>query len=125
MGQGDQNPIVLDTNIVLYHITGTIRLPVLPNPFILSSIIEIELLSFPSISQLEEEKIRAYLSAVDLIPINKEVIDWTITIRRKYKTKIPDAIIAATSIVLNAELMTNDADMKKIKELKLRSSNAY
>ena len=38
---------------------------------------------------------------------------------QKYKVKIPDAIIAASSIVYGLPLITSDADFKIIKELSL------
>ena len=43
-----------------------------------------------------------------------------ISIRRVYKTKLPDAIIAATAIVCKSALIThNRTDFKKIKGLSL------
>lgn len=41
-------------------------------------------------------------------------------IRRKYKTKTPDALIASTAVMYQAPLVTrNVRDFKKIKELKV------
>lgn len=44
----------------------------------------------------------------------------TILIRRQYKIKLPDAIIAATALVHNLILVTrNTSDFKNIPELQL------
>ncbi|MDD6487265.1 MAG: PIN domain-containing protein [Spirochaetales bacterium] len=45
--------------------------------------------------------------------------DKTIEIRKKYKTKLPDAIVAASSIVNDIPLITADKGFRQITELKL------
>jgi predicted nucleic acid-binding protein len=42
-----------------------------------------------------------------------------IMVRRKYGTKLPDAIVAATAIENSVPLITADKGFSKIKELKL------
>ncbi|NJO18316.1 MAG: PIN domain-containing protein [Thioploca sp.] len=41
----------------------------------------------------------------------------TITLRRQYRLKLPDAIIAASAIITDALLLTNDSQLHKIPEL--------
>ena len=49
-----------------------------------------------------------------------EVAEGCIVLRKKYKTKLPDAIIAATAFVVNLTLITrNISDFKNIKGLKV------
>lgn len=51
--------------------------------------------------------------------INNEIISETIFLRKQYKIKLPDAIIAATALVNNWILVTiNTKDFEKIKNLK-------
>jgi predicted nucleic acid-binding protein len=46
-------------------------------------------------------------------------VDASILIRKKHKTKLPDAIIAATALVYDLTLITrNTSDFKCIAELK-------
>ena len=55
-----------------------------------------------------------------IIDLEQEVKHMAISIRRVYKTKLPDAIIAATAIAYNTTLIThNRTDFKKIKGLTL------
>ncbi len=90
------------------------------NDIIISQINKIELLSHPNISQSDEKMFEFFLNSFRLIYINKEIEKLTIQLRRKYKLKLPDAIIAATAISENAEVVTRDLkDFSKIKELKL------
>lgn len=51
-----------------------------------------------------------------MLPPIKQIVK---EIKRKYKIKLPDAIIAATSIYLDIPLVTFDVDFKNIEELKL------
>lgn len=54
-----------------------------------------------------------------IINIDAAIIAETITIRKNYRLKIPDAIIAATAVVLNRTLVgDNDKDFEKIPNLK-------
>jgi predicted nucleic acid-binding protein len=48
------------------------------------------------------------------------VVDYTIEIRKKYKTKLPDAIIAATALANDLILISrNVVDFKNIEGLNL------
>ena len=50
-----------------------------------------------------------------------EIVQKTIEIRKKHKLKLPDAIIIATAIFLDIEILSNDQQFLKIPELKLKS----
>ena len=76
----------------------------------ISPIVRIELLSFPTLSKEEEQIIEDLLSQFELIPILREIEDLTIQLKRQYKIKIPDAIIAATTLSQNGCLVTRNVD---------------
>ena len=59
------------------------------------------------------------------IPVTDEIKNTTILLRRKYNIKLPDAIIAATSIENDLALITADAGFKKISELNLELITPY
>ena len=80
----------------------------------ISEITEIELLSFWNISAKEEADILRLLSDVVIIPVIPEIKRETITFRRVSRCKTPDAIIAATAIVLDAVLVTQEAKLSSI-----------
>lgn len=72
------------------------------------------------------EKKRAYLEVKDLfsritiLPVTEEISEKSGEIKAKFNLNIADAIIAATAIFTNLELVTlNTKDFKKVKGLKI------
>lgn len=60
-----------------------------------------------------------FVMQADMLGINSEIISQTITIRKNYKLKIADAIIAATALIFDLTLVAdNDSDFLKIPSLK-------
>ena len=51
---------------------------------------------------------------------SQPIKERTILLRRKYGTKLPDSIVAATAIECELPLVTADKGFKKIEELDLR-----
>lgn len=113
------NRFLLDTNIILYILSGDkIIANYLRNKILYTSIIcEIELLSYKSISLNEEKGIQKFLSEFRIISIDQSIKELSIQVRKKYFLKIPDTIIAATSISLGIPLVTADKVFKQISEL--------
>ncbi len=109
---GNEQPLfLLDTNVVLYLIGNRLVDPLPVGQFSISIITEIELLSYSNLSLDEEEKIRSFLSQVTVAPIEILVKEQTIALRKQYRIKLPDAIIAATATALKAILLTNDGGL--------------
>lgn len=84
-----------------------------------SVITEIEALSWINKDKNKEFIIKEFIQDSNIINLNSEIISQTVKIRRSRKIKTPDAIIAATSIVNNYTLITNDSDFEGIQNLKL------
>lgn len=109
-----------DTNAVLYMLSGNeCMCPYLKDDFAVSAITFMELLSYPGIQEEEEKAIRSFLNECELLQIDSEIMEQTITLRRAYKIKLPDAIIAATAITHSMSLITADTGFNKIIELSL------
>ncbi|MFZ4544690.1 MAG: type II toxin-antitoxin system VapC family toxin [Saprospiraceae bacterium] len=88
----------------------------------LSVINKIEILSFQTDSAEEMALLIEFTGALELLGINDEIVNQTIEIRRKYKVKLPDAIIAATAIVYGLTLLSrNEKDFKKIDGLQFQN----
>ena len=92
----------------------------LQNELAFSVISELELLSFHGITSEEENNIRLFLLNCKEISLTYEIKEKTIEIRKKYKTKLPDAIVAASAIVNNLPLITADKGFNQIEELNLK-----
>jgi len=90
--------------------------------FGISIITKIELTSYPNLTEEELLKIEEFLKEFIIIPVDENIASICSYLRRKYKMKLGDAIIAATAIYYNSSLLTfNIRDFKKIKELKIIS----
>jgi predicted nucleic acid-binding protein len=111
--------LLLDTNVILYYLAGNERLTDLLDgvEVSLSFISVVELLSYPAIENKEEAKIKQFLSECNILSESQNIRDLTISLRRKYKLKVPDAFIAATSIEQDIPLLSSDKDFSKVEDL--------
>ena len=112
---------LLDTNAVIYLVSGRLVFPLPEGQYSVSIITEIELLSFSGLSAEEEQKIRELLLLLDRVYLTDAVRDETIKLRRKNRLKLPDAIIAASALTHGAILLTNDQAFASIDGLILES----
>ena len=112
---------LLDTNAVIYLLSGRLVVPLPDGQYSVSIITEIELLSFSGISAEEEQRIRDLLLLLDRVHLTDAVRDETIRLRRKNRLKLPDAIIAASALINDAVLLTNDQAYSSIDGLVLES----
>ncbi len=77
--------------------------------------------SFPHLTQAEITQIKTFLLLCQPIELTSDVIEKTIAIRREYRFKTPDAIIAASALSLNIPLVSADTDFEKAVGLALVS----
>ena len=90
----------------------------------ISVITQIELLTWKPVQDSMEEKVAIFVEDSTIIGLSPEIVLETIRIRRTYRTKTPDAIIAATALVHDFTLITdNEKDFNKIQKLKLVNPN--
>lgn len=113
--------MVLDTNIVIYFLEGRLVEPLPSGQLDVSVITEIELLSHDRLHANAESAIRAFLATVGVVGLDPAIKEVTIALRRRHGLTIPDAVIAATAIALDAELLTNDAKLANTPGLRTRS----
>jgi predicted nucleic acid-binding protein len=117
---------LIDTNIISDYFNAC--LPVNGLGFVgdvfdfvpnISVISQIELLCWKADKNIED-KVKDFISDSIVLPISNNVISYCIDIRRNYKIKLPDAIIAATAISNGCILLTNnEKDFLNIKSLKI------
>lgn len=85
----------------------------------ISVITKIEILGYNGVPE-EESRMIEFLSNADIIALEEEIVDRTILVRKAIKIKTPDAIIAATALVNDLTLITNNiTDFKRITGLKI------
>lgn len=108
--------VVLDTNIVLYLLQGSDELEHLlqgTNIFV-SVITKVELLSHPALDGPGEQVIHDLLAQTTVLEFSPAIQDRTVDLRKRYKLKLPDAMIAATAHFLNVQLITADKRFTKL-----------
>ncbi len=117
--------VVIDTNVLIsWYKSGKVECnddlsTIAP---IFSIITKIEALGFQHIIDSEVRAINNMLGSGELVYVNDDIAEQTISLRQKYKIKTPDAIIAATALTYGAELWTaNTSDFKNIQGLRLRN----
>jgi hypothetical protein len=105
---------VLDTNAILYLLGGRLALPLPPAQYFVSVISEMELLSYVSLDEAASAQIRGFLSEVTVVDLTQEIRELAISLRRQHALKLPDAIVAATALSLQAQLITNDTKLLRV-----------
>lgn len=70
----------------------------------ISVINKIELLGFTKV----EQDLIDFVSCSHICPMDDEIVEKTIEVRRLYKVKLPDAVIAATALHHEFALVTNN-----------------
>jgi predicted nucleic acid-binding protein len=118
---------LIDTNIISHLFSN--RIPtsgkefvekIINSNFIISVVVEIEVLTFHEIPQ-KMPLIEEFIKLANVIQLDREITLKAIDIRKlSKKIKLADAIIAATAIVHDLILVTNNLkDFQHISELKL------
>ncbi len=112
---------LVDTNIALYLLSGnkTIAEIIDGSQLYVSFITQLELLGFKGITTKEQQEVKQFLSECIIIDINEEIKKHTIAIKQKHEIKLPDSIIAATSLFIEIPLLTADKGFRKISQLNL------
>jgi len=105
--------VVLDTCAIIKLLDRKYDLNVLgvnvdESQFFTSVIARMELLSKRNMSNDEKRDIVDFLSDLTVIPLDEDIELTAVEIRQATSVKLPDCIVAATSIALNATLLTDD-----------------
>jgi predicted nucleic acid-binding protein len=79
-----------------------------------SAITRMELLGFPGIEKEETSLIEERLRRLTYIPLTEAIENRTIELRQSRKVKLPDAIIAATALVHDLQLLTLDKKLLNV-----------
>jgi predicted nucleic acid-binding protein len=117
-----------DTNIVIYYLQR--QFPPPAEQFMdnilqdfqptISAITEIELLCWKTASESDLVVLRDFIEDCVVFELDNDIKLKTVEIRKNYKLKLPDAIIAATAAIQNITLLTrNTSDFKIIPNLEL------
>ena len=120
----EQQQYLIDTNAAVDYIGN--KLPaegmefmnkLIDNIPFVSVVTKIEVLGFTIISK-HYTLLKEFMSDANIFSLSNHIVDGCIELRKNYKIKLPDAIIAATAKVQNLTLITrNTKDFKRIVEI--------
>jgi predicted nucleic acid-binding protein len=119
---------LLDTNAVIDYLDeklsskGNLLIDEIVFPQI-SIATRIELSILPNANEEQIEIMQQYISYCKIYELSEEVVLKIIEIRKKYKIRDFDSIIAATALVYNLAIITSDKDFMNIKGLKIINPN--
>ena len=115
---------LIDTNSVIDYLDN--KLPDNANELIdgidakISVITRMELLAWPGANEQQTLILNEFINASEVLDLEEPVILKAIEIRKARKTKLPDAIIAATALVNKLTIITrNTKDFDKIEGLEV------
>ena len=113
----DRHRFLLDTNVIIGTLNHTLDLLAFLDTYpdceaYVNPIIEIEVLAKPGMSEQEEAEAHALLDAFKWAEIDKPTCEIAVQIRRTKELRLPDALIAASAIILNATVLSNDAHLR-------------
>ena len=119
-------PVLIDTNVFIDLFKGRLPEPAedeLTNTlnsevYYLSVINKIELLGFATDDLLQMQYMSEIVENSIVLPIEEQVVEQVIQLRRSRKIKLPDAIIVATALVHKLTVISrNTKDFAKVKGL--------
>ena len=118
MGKG----YLIDTNVVIDYLENKLpehSLTLIDGLNVQMSIISrMEILAWPSANEDQITILTEFINASSILSLSEDIILKTIDIRKNYRIKLPDAIIAATAMINGFSLFTrNMTDFKKVNGL--------
>ncbi len=118
-----------DTNTVIYYLQKNFSdevqasLNIVINTYkpAISVITEIELQCWKAATSNDLAILKSFVADCVVFELDTSVKSKTIDIRKTYHLKLPDSIIAATAILNDLTLITNDTGFNKMMELRFIS----
>lgn len=117
----------VDTNVIIYYLQNDgvavsffERAAEQRVPLYVAGISETELLGYPPLTESDIRAIENTLALCFIVHTNARITRLAATLRRMYRLKTVDALIAATALFTSSVLITrNVKDFSRIKELTL------
>ncbi|RMG25682.1 MAG: type II toxin-antitoxin system VapC family toxin [Bacteroidetes bacterium] len=114
---------LLDSNILIYSARNEYAFlrPLVSDPEnAVSAFTLLEVLGYHALSEVDRTYFETAFQILKILPVDQSVISQAIALRQSRKISSADAIIAATALLENCELLSrNEQDLNWISELKL------
>lgn len=106
---------LFDTNAVIYFLAGDTKAVSFVKGLLkekkiiyVPTIVRLELFSKSDLTVVEQNVITDFLCLTIEISLDKTIADIAATIRRNYKVKVADSVVAATAVYTNSFLVTRN-----------------
>ena len=117
-GEMSGESLVLDTNVALYLLRGDSSAAdaIYGQRVVISFITFMELMSKPGMTRAETKEVAAFVNEWPMIDLDARIMEEAIRLRKTYRLKIPDAIVAATALTQQLPLLTADRHFERVKD---------
>lgn len=115
--------MLIDSNIIIYAALpehAKLRRWIAQHPPAVSSISYLEVLGYHRLTSEAREEFRRFFEAVELLPLDRPILDEAVRLRQIRRMSLGDALVAATALVYRRVLVTHNlADFQGIPDLQL------
>jgi tRNA(fMet)-specific endonuclease VapC len=121
------NRYLLDTNAVIALLSGNPEVEQLVRGadwLEISIITQLEFLAFAGLSQDDRDLFIEFAERVEIVGLvasNTELLNQAIELRLRYRLKLPDAIVMATAVVSDADVVSADVDLQRVSNVRVHS----
>ena len=107
--------MILDSNVVIYsakpeYVTLARYLQVNHDIVRVSLIFTLEVLGFSRLSAFDKRTFDTYFASVKILPLSEAIISEAIRLRQQRKRSLGDSVIAATALLYNLPVLTNNVN---------------
>jgi toxin FitB len=102
---------ILDSNIIIYATKPQfdyLRTFIEENSPVVSAVSYVEVLGFHKLNEPEKTLLIRFFDASEILEVSRETIEKAIILRQTKKMTLGDSLIAATTLVHNLTLVTNN-----------------
>ncbi len=117
---------LFDTNAIIYFLSGDKKVVELIKEIVkdnktiyVPTIVRLELFSKSNLTLIEQKAISDFLSYTIEINLDKTVADIAAAIRRNFRMKVADSIVAASALYTNSFLVTRNTKDFKISDIRI------
>lgn len=119
--------LLLDANAIVALLQGNEELLKLTSEVEwigISIISEMEFLCFSGLTQSDRDLFAKFIGRIEVVGLHSgepQLIDRAVEIRRSFRIRLPDAVVAASALTRNAALVTADRQLSSVKNLSILS----
>lgn len=105
--------MLIDSNIIIYASLpehARLREFIAAQAPAVSAVSYVEVLGYHELTAAEESLLREFFAVSTMLPIDQDVLDQAVSLRRQHKMSLGDALVAATALVHRLPLATHNVD---------------